>query len=283
MVKLDLVGLHEDISHGAQASENGSTAEERDRRRSTRRSAKEVSWIIAAKLNGGQTRGSAEIIDISSGGSLVQTETRLTPGSPATLVLSGAEHEIRARGRVLRSQVCSIVNGELSYRTVIQFDQEMPVEPNGVDPLNAVTTPREEGPPKGNEPRADARAKGLVEGGSEGASGQHAVRITGISERGCFVESLAWLPPGERVRLKLVLPEAGEISVTGEVITVEPNVGFAIQFVELTAQQRTALQQTVSLSRNCDLTPTTVAAIEPNSPDAAREDELAVVQVRNDW
>ncbi len=284
MVKLDLVGLHEDISQGAQAGENGSTAEAHDRRTSPRRSAEDVSWIVGAKLNGGLGRGSAEVIDISSGGSLIQTDTRLTLGSTATLVLSGVENHVRARGRVIHSKVCSIsTNGELSYRIAIQFD-EMLAEPDGVDPhRSAVTTPREEVRPNGNETRAYPRANRTFEGSWEGASGKQAVRITDISERGCFVESMAYLPPGQRVHLKLVLPEAGELGFTGEVVNVDPNIGFGLRFVEMTAHQTTALKQTVWLSLNCGPTPTTVAATKPNSPGAAREDELAMVQIRNDW
>ena len=75
------------------------------------------------------------------------------------------------------------------------------------------------------ERRADTRARGPFDGAWNGASGRQAIRISDISEGGCFVESLATLPPGDRVVLTIGLPASGTVEVSGEVVTMEPGIG----------------------------------------------------------
>ena len=98
--------------------------------------------------------------------------------------------------------------------------------------------------PKTDDRRAHQRA-GPVDGTWSGASGGSPVRITDVSEGGCFVESMADLPVGERMMVKVALHKLGEVCVGGEVVAIHPGIGFAVRFCELSADQRWKIQQTV--------------------------------------
>jgi hypothetical protein len=80
------------------------------------------------------------------------------------------------------------------------------------------------------ERRTHPRA-GPFDGAWSGASGGSVVRISDLSEGGCFVESLIVPPLNDRVTVMLALGSADDTCVTGHVTTTEPGIGFGVQLV----------------------------------------------------
>ena len=66
------------------------------------------------------------IVNVSSGGVLVETPHRLLPGSPIELHLRTADRRVSVRGRVLRCAVARLRADDLWYRGAIGFDLELP-------------------------------------------------------------------------------------------------------------------------------------------------------------
>jgi hypothetical protein len=64
---------------------------------------------------------------------------------------------------------------------------------------------------------------------------------------GCFVQSLAMPQQGETTVVTLSL--AGrEVTLNGVVVYVEPGMGFAVQFKDLSEQQRTWLTELIQMT-----------------------------------
>ena len=66
--------------------------------------------------------------------------------------------------------------------------------------------------------------------------------IYDLSEGGCFINSLIDAPVGERLVLRISLPQAGVITVDAETVHVRPGFGFAVRFTELTDETRACLE-----------------------------------------
>lgn len=94
------------------------------------------------------------------------------------------------------------------------------------------------------ERRSVSRAPGVLDGAWFG-SGQRC-RITSLSVAGCYIETLTPPTKGGRIRLELQLPQ-GPLSARAEVIYHEPNMGFAVAFVDLTPEDRGMLAKAVEL------------------------------------
>jgi hypothetical protein len=79
----------------------------------------------------------ARIIDLSSGGVLIETECRLLPGTQVELQLVGSGALRRVRGRVIRSHVAVLDHHQgIRYRGALMFDGELvldaaPSQPGG--------------------------------------------------------------------------------------------------------------------------------------------------------
>jgi hypothetical protein len=68
----------------------------------------------------------ARIIDLSSGGALIETECRLLPGTQVELQLAGRGALRRVRGRVIRSHVAVLDRHQgIRYRGALMFDGEL--------------------------------------------------------------------------------------------------------------------------------------------------------------
>ena len=94
-----------------------------------------------------------------------------------------------------------------------------------------------------DERRAFPRAPGVLDGTWFG-SGQRC-RITSLSVKGCYIESLTPPEKSVRVRVQLELPQQGPVSVHGEVAYREPSMGFAIRFLDVTQEDHEKLAQAV--------------------------------------
>jgi len=71
----------------------------------------------------------------------------------------------------------------------------------------------------------------------DGKSGNHLARVTDLSERGCYVDSLGEAQVGEVISFKLQLPDAQWLDLMGAVAHQTPPLGFGLEFVNLTDEQ----------------------------------------------
>ena len=85
-----------------------------------------------------------------------------------------------------------------------------------------------------NERREHPRLANRFEGKWQGASGMARCQVSDLSLSGCFVQSLSAPAPNEKT---LVTIEIGSqtFSFEGEVVYVEPAMGFAVRFRDLGA------------------------------------------------
>lgn len=69
-------------------------------------------------------------------------------------------------------------------------------------------------------------------------------RISDLSTTGAFVDSVMALPVGAVLKLKFDLPSL-QVVVQAEVVQSMPQFGMGVRFLDLTAVQRSAIQQIV--------------------------------------
>lgn len=71
--------------------------------------------------------------------------------------------------------------------------------------------------------------------------GNRTVRITDLSEGGCFVDAIGDTLVGELLTFQIQLPDGNWLALTGQVAHFMRPVGFGLRFVELTDEQREQL------------------------------------------
>ena len=92
-----------------------------DRRGAARHSLEDVPWIRAVKLS----REEARVINVSSGGILIECHARLALGACTVLQIVGPANRVNIRGHVLRCEVISVASANgLLYRVAIAFDPD---------------------------------------------------------------------------------------------------------------------------------------------------------------
>jgi Tfp pilus assembly protein PilZ len=84
----------------------------------------------------------------------------------------------------------------------------------------------------------------------ESLSGKYAARLTDLSLGGCYIETLALVSVGERVRFEVHLPTARRLLLKGEVIYHQPTLGFGVCFVDLSDVDREMLAQIVEYGKH---------------------------------
>ena len=94
-----------------------------NRRRTRRRSGVEHHGIVAALVRPGHD---VSVVDVSAGGTLIESAHRLLPGTSVEIQLETADHRVRVRGRVLRSAVVSLRSSAVCYRGAVVFDCYLP-------------------------------------------------------------------------------------------------------------------------------------------------------------
>jgi CheY-like chemotaxis protein len=98
----------------------------RDERRVALRKAKgDLPWLSAIKLAGG---AELQIVNISSTGVLVETGSKLTPGSTTTFHLSGPEMNLVVPARFIRSDVARIDGLGVRYHAAAVFTEELDLD-----------------------------------------------------------------------------------------------------------------------------------------------------------
>jgi hypothetical protein len=76
------------------------------------------------------------------------------------------------------------------------------------------------------------------------------LHVLDLSEGGCFVGSRTETPTvGSSFGLTVTLPEAGNITLTGEVVYIRPGLGFGMLFTNLSPEIYRRLEQGVDTLR----------------------------------
>lgn len=101
-----------------------------------------------------------------------------------------------------------------------------------------------------NERRREERVPLSLEVRWEVLSGRHAsARISDISLSGCYVEALAPVSLGEKVRLEVLMPTGRWLALRGQIVYKHPNLGFGLRFDELSELECKVLAQLVEYVR----------------------------------
>jgi hypothetical protein len=109
----------------------------RERRLDPRRPGAECAWLGNARLRHGFD---VTVLDVSAGGVLVEGIARLLPGSTVELQLVGPSSTWTECARVLRCQVCALVEQGVRYRAALQFERRLEL------PAGTQLTPARPGP-----------------------------------------------------------------------------------------------------------------------------------------
>ncbi len=92
-----------------------------------------------------------------------------------------------------------------------------------------------------DERRQHERVRFPLEVRWEGLSGRHSARVYDLSLSGCYIESLGQVQLHERVSFHIQSPTGRWLSLAGEVVHAQPNMGFGIRLTGLSELQREAL------------------------------------------
>jgi len=238
------------------------SSQEGERRQSKRLPPESVPGIGSVTLH---PREPAQILNISPSGLLVNCARRLRPTSAARFVLRCFDKEVVTTGRVVRCQVRSIAgDGGIAYEIALHYDRELS--------LDRYCVPRAED--AWMDRRSHGRARGPFEAIWLAEPGKLAIAISDLSEGGCFVRRPSDVSPGEHLSLSVRLPYRDQLLLAGEVVSIEPDRGFAVRFKQLDAAQRLALQSAVA-----SLQP---AAVKPLPGSPHRSDKTVEILI-NDW
>jgi len=143
-------------------------ASDEDRRISRRRALDEIPWLSAATLSGDIEIG---LVNISSSGVLVETGSKLAPGSTTELHLTGPGGALVVPVRFIRSEIASVGALGVKYHAAGAFDRA----------IDLAGPRREQKPATPPAVLAQLLAAALAE--SDGAAGPAHVRFTqGVRE-----------------------------------------------------------------------------------------------------
>lgn len=101
-----------------------------------------------------------------------------------------------------------------------------------------------------NERRDDKRVRLPLEMRWDGKASGHTARVYDISLSGCYIESIAHVTMGERIGFEVQLPTGSWLPLHGEVVHYQPDMGFALRFLDLSEQDRNTLAWLIEYVRD---------------------------------
>jgi PilZ domain len=93
------------------------------------------------------------------------------------------------------------------------------------------------------ERRQAPRVKVNLKARWEGDHGQQEANVTSLSTNGCFVLTGGVFKPKELVRLEILFPDDDPIYLWAEVVEAAEEIGFALRFTSLEAEDEARLGQ----------------------------------------
>jgi PilZ domain len=94
-----------------------------ERRAWTRVEAVNTSGMARGKLKPGRP---AQIVDVSAGGALIETEWRLLPGARVELQVGEPVALCHVKARILRSHIARLHRDRVHYRGALAFEDQLP-------------------------------------------------------------------------------------------------------------------------------------------------------------
>jgi Tfp pilus assembly protein PilZ len=95
----------------------------------------------------------------------------------------------------------------------------------------------------GRERREDERARVSIEAWWEGLSGKYDARVSDISMGGCFIDTEGTAEIGELVVFAIKKPAGDWLHLRGQVVSIDPNVGFSVSYTFLTDEEQQELKR----------------------------------------
>jgi hypothetical protein len=99
------------------------TALDTDRRSARRYCSVDHHGIASARIRPGMA---ASLLNMSAGGTLIETGHRLLPGSRVEICFDTRDGPAVVRGHVLRCSVVRLDGSSVRYRGAVEFDRRMP-------------------------------------------------------------------------------------------------------------------------------------------------------------
>jgi len=95
-------------------------------------------------------------------------------------------------------------------------------------------------------PRKEERLSYLKEVELEFSSGKRAARISDISPGGCYIDSIAQVPIGDPLTLRIGSTDGSSMVFTGKVAYILGGFGFGVEFIEVSDDQRQFLARLIA-------------------------------------
>jgi len=92
-----------------------------------------------------------------------------------------------------------------------------------------------------DEKRRHGRLSLVMEAAWEGSGSKSLARTVDISATGCFIDTLAPVEVGEKLNLRLTLPDGDYMSLQALVIYQMPSLGFGVRFIRMSDSDRLRL------------------------------------------
>lgn len=93
-----------------------------ERRRDARQVGAALDWVRDLRLRPGLP---ASLVNLSAGGALIETSTRLRPGGRVSIRVTGAGGRWSVSGRIVRAWVAAIDLDAVRYRGALVFDERV--------------------------------------------------------------------------------------------------------------------------------------------------------------
>lgn len=103
-------------------------AEGKGQRAEERRAWPRLSTVEHVEMANGRLRPgrTAQVVDVSPGGALIETDCRLLPGTRVELQLGAPGTLYRVKGRILRCHVALLDRERIRYRGALAFEELLP-------------------------------------------------------------------------------------------------------------------------------------------------------------
>ena len=97
-------------------------------------------------------------------------------------------------------------------------------------------------------PRREDRLPYLKEVELEFASGRRSARISDISTGGCYIDTIAQAPIGEKIKLHISGPDGDSMEFDGKVAYLLEGFGFGVEFLDVDDARRDFLNKLIKAS-----------------------------------
>jgi hypothetical protein len=100
-------------------------------------------------------------------------------------------------------------------------------------------------PVKAADRRVAPRVTYPFDGSTSNHSGNRAVRIGDLSITGCFVETMETMAQGEKITVRIHIPNWGPLELKAEVVYSTPPFGYGVRFGDVSPSANLVLQATI--------------------------------------